>query len=176
MKDYIYTDRLILRPFKIEDAKSVTKICNNIKLYENTLNLPHPYTMDDGIEWIKFLIEFKDEERLITLAITDKVSSELLGCISAEISKIHKHAEVGYWLGEEYWNKGIMTEALRALIDYLFNEIKLKRIFGQCIVSNKASGKVMEKAGMKYEGQFPNHLYKNGKFLDINNYGIVKET
>lgn len=171
----ISTKNLRLRPFTLKDAIDVLNLCNNLKLYENTLNLPYPYTLEDAKEWINYLIEYSDVNRMITLAIEDKSTLTLYGCIGASISKIHKNAEIGYWLGERYWGKGIMTEVLTEFIKFLFENMNLNRIYGGHFLHNPASGKVMEKSGMKKEGISRQVVLKNGKFYDIVNYAILKE-
>ncbi len=165
--DEIHTERLILRPFRLDDSQEVANLCNNKKIYDMTLNLPYPYTYEDGYEWIKYLYTSFDLDRSVNFAITDKEDRTLYGCVGAIISQVHKRAEIGYWLGEDYWNQGIMTEAVIYLIDFLFTKRNLHKVYGEHFVENEGSRKVMEKAGMVREGTFRDHILKNGSYKDL---------
>lgn len=169
------TERLELRFFNIDDAQDVARICNNINIYNNTLFLPYPYTYEDAVSWIEYLDESFDLDRFFTFAITDKKTGDLYGCIGIIMSQVHKHAEIGYWLGEDYWNRGIMSEALESVIEHLFKERKLHRIYASHFKFNPASGRVMEKVGMSLEGVSKGHILKNGVYLDLVNYSIIND-
>lgn len=161
----IETNRLILRYFDIDDAKDISRICNNYNIYKTTINLPFPYTYEDAVSWIEFLKE--NITRIPTFAIVEKNTDTLIGCVGCEISQVHNRGEVGYWLDEEYWNKGYMTEALLHFINYLFKERKIHKVHAEHFKDNIASGQVMEKVGMTYEGTFKDHYLKNGEYKDI---------
>lgn len=108
----------MLRLFKNEDAEEVSIMCNNYNIYKSTLSLPYPYTTECAAMWIEKHNENFDKEYSFTFAITDKQSGELYGSISLSNSKMHKNGEMGYWIGEEHWNKGYATEAALALIKF----------------------------------------------------------
>lgn len=170
----INTDRLILRPFTKADAPEVQRLAGDKKVAETTLNIPHPY--EDGMaeEWIATHKQSFNEGRAVSLAITDKADGRLLGAISLQIVARHRRAEMGYWIGVPYWNKGYCTEAVKAMIEYGFEKLGLNRIYAHYIVRNEASGRVMEKAGMKYEGHLRQHVDNKGTFEDLKLYGILK--
>ncbi len=110
----------------------------------------------------------------ITYAITLKGSEELIGAISLMINKVHKKAELAYWIGVDYWGNGYCSEASKTLIKYGFDELNLNRIFALSMDSNVGSYKVMEKIGMKYEGIRRQDIIKNGVSKDLVSYSILK--
>lgn len=168
------TERFRLRFFSINDAKTVAKLCNNVKIYNNTLTLPQPYGLSDALEWIEYLKVAFDPDRSITFAITNKETNEVLGSIGIELSQIHKRAEIGYWLGEDYWNQGIMTECVKRVIEYIFEERNYNKVTAQHFTFNIGSGKVMIKAGMTYEGCLREHIKKGDSYYDLACYGLLK--
>ena len=87
----------------------------------------------------------------------------------------HSHAELGYWIGVPYWGKGYATEAAKAVVRYGFEQIKLNRIFAHHFKPNPASGKVLRKIGMKYEGCMRQHVRKWDEFVDLELYAILRE-
>ncbi|MGV3465559.1 MAG: GNAT family N-acetyltransferase [Heyndrickxia sp.] len=169
----IETDRLLLRLFKESDAKDVTAMCNNYNIYKSTLNLPYPYTLECALSWIANHEQNFELDRMYEFAITDKKSGQLYGAIGISNHKHFQNGEIAYWIGEEYWGKGYGTEAAKAVIDFVFQEKDYYRVYARHFKSNPASGKIMEKCGMLYEGTLKDHVYKNGAFEDIVYYGII---
>jgi ribosomal-protein-alanine N-acetyltransferase len=119
--------------------------------------------------YINVLIDEYSKGIFKTLAITDKNTDTLLGCITIDTHKYFPRAELGYWIAIPYRNKGFMTEAIQAIIKYGLTDLGLVRIQAYHSVDNPASGRVLEKAGMKFEGVM--RLY-NGRF-DENMYAII---
>jgi len=138
------------------------------------LNIPHPY--EDGVaeEWIGTHQKDMEEDKSITYAITEKDDGILVGAISLILNLKHENAEAGYWVGKPFWNKGYCTEALRALIEYGFKTIKLNRIHAHYYARNEASGRVMKKAGMQFEGYHRQYVKNNGVFEDLKSYAVIK--
>ena len=169
------TERLILRPFRMEDAPTVQRLAGAREIADTTLNIPHPY--EDGVaeKWIAGHQQGFEEDKKITLAITLAGNDTLIGTISLmSLSKQHQHAEIGYWIGKEWWNKGYCTEAAREMVRFGFEQLGLNRIIGQHLTRNPASGRVMQKVGMKHEGTLRQHVRKWDKFEDIEYYAILK--
>lgn len=104
-----------------------------------------------------------------------KDSPEVIGCIGLKIETKYQHAELGYWIGEPFWNKGYITEALGTLLAHGFNVLGLHKIFAHHMLENAGSGKVMIKNGMKQEGILKEHILKNGKFQTLIVYGILAD-
>ncbi len=99
----------------------------------------------------------------------------LLGSIGLEIASVHRHARLGYWLGVPYWNRGYCTEAVRTVLDYGFTRLNLHRIYGPHFLGNPASGRVLQKVGMRYEGRMREHYVRFGRFVDVELYAILKQ-
>lgn len=163
------TDRLKLRSFKLDDAKRVQELAGDVKVYESTLNVPHPY--EDGMAetWISSL------DPKSTFAIELIETGELIGTISLSIHERHDKAELAYWIGHPYWNKGYCTEAARLVLKYGFETLQLNRIFAYAMTSNPGSYKVMEKIGMSYEGLHKEVIKKDNIYYDLVSYAILRQ-
>ena len=164
------TPRLTLRPFNPGDAPRVQLLAGAREVALNTLLIPHPYPDGAAEEWIASH-EQQAQRGIVTFAIDD---GELVGAIGLEIHAAHDRAEVGYWIGVPYWGRGYATEALVEVIRYAFEELQLNRVYAHHYSRNAASGRVMQKAGMKHEGSMRRHVKKWGELLDVEWYGIVK--
>jgi RimJ/RimL family protein N-acetyltransferase len=155
----------LLRPFKKGDEESLAKNINNKKIYQNTLSIPYPYTLKNAKDWInKNLKEIKKRKPTMINFVVD-IQGEVIGSIG--FGKIENHkAHLGYWLAEKYWNQGIMTEAVKLITKFGFEKLKLKRIEAFVFTFNKASKRVLEKAGYKLEGILRKNSKKGNKFFD----------
>jgi [ribosomal protein S5]-alanine N-acetyltransferase len=126
------TGRLILRPFRLSDAGEVQRLAGAFEVADTTLNIPHPY--EDGMaeEWIRSHKEKYENKQEIVFAIERRSDGQLLGAIGLLTSDPTRHAEMGYWIGKPFWNKGYATEAAAALLRYGFDALKLERIRARC--------------------------------------------
>jgi RimJ/RimL family protein N-acetyltransferase len=169
------TSRLLLRPFDLSDAKRVQTLASDIKLATYTLNLPHPY--EDGMAetWIKTHKENLEQDKNITYAVVIKETQELIGATSLMLNLNHKKAEIGYWFGVPYWNKGYCTEATVEMIRFGFEYVGLNKLLACAMVENTGSWRVMEKAGMNFEGVRRQEVLKWGEFKDLKYYYILRE-
>jgi ribosomal-protein-alanine N-acetyltransferase len=167
------TGRLVLRPFTLTDAPEVQRHAGRFEIADTTLNMPHPYPDGAAESWIGTHQKTWELGSGLTLAITLKESGQLAGAIGLTINKDHNRAEMGYWVAVPHWGKGFCTEAARALLDYGFTELKLNKIYATHLTRNPASGKVMQKMGMKYEGCLRQHVKKWDKFEDLAYYGTL---
>lgn len=169
----IKTDQFILRPFKLADLRDLVANINNEKISRYTLHIPYPYTEKDGIIFLrKQLAEQKSKNRKnwdFAIVINGAVS----GGISLKVEKNHQ-AELGYWLAEKEWGKGIMTEASQKIIEFGFNNLKLKKIHAYTFLANTASQRVLEKAGLKKIKMVPRRSEKEGKKIDEYYFEIEK--
>ena len=168
------TERLVLRPFTQDDAPEVARLCNNERLNRRVLLLPYPYEETDARAWIGTHAERAAMGRAYTFAVTGRTVGTLYGCMGLECDATNRRAEAGYWFGEPYWGRGYATEALGALLAFAFTTLKLHRVTAKHFGSNPASGRVMEKNGMRLEGTLREHILKNGVFEDAVCYGILK--
>ena len=168
------TERLILRPFKQSDAEQVRKLADREEITLTT-NLPYPYTLEIAKGWIKTHDPTFHQGRGVTYAITLKYTCELIGTISLmDITKNSNHARIGFWIGVPFWNNGYCTEAGRAVIEYGFVKRGLNRIYTGYMISNLASGRVLGKLGMKYEGTQRQHITKMGEYEDLVLVGLLR--
>ena len=168
------TERLVLRPFTLNDAERVQILAGDRKIAATTLTLPHPY--EDGMAetWIGTHEERYQSGKGVAFAILEKESGELIGTVSL-IGIVEGHqGELGYWVGVPYWNKGYCTEAAREVLRYGFTERGLLRIHARYLSRNPASGRVMEKLGMSHEGIRRQHVLKWGVLEDMEMRGIIR--
>ena len=160
-----------LREWRPSDKASLVKYANNRKVWMNVGDtFPHPYTMSDALEWIA-----RNQNKAPTTEFAIATKDEAIGGIGIEIQRGKtRSAGVGYWLGEPFWNKGIMTGALMAFTEYAFDNFDLVRIYARVIENNPASMRVLKKAGFIYEGRWRKSVVKDGKLLDTVRYALVK--
>lgn len=164
------TERLVLRPFTLADAPAVQRLAGAREIALNTLLIPYPYPEGAAEAWISKPRDPND----ITFAITLRDTDELVGAMGLAIGREHGRAEIGYWIGVEHWNHGYATEAAREVMRYGFEELNLNRIFAMYFARNAASGRVMQKLGMRHEGSLREHLVKWGERIDVELYGILR--
>ncbi|MDG0817202.1 GNAT family N-acetyltransferase [Bdellovibrio svalbardensis] len=170
----IKTTRLKLRPFSLADAPEVQRMAGSIKVAQMTATIPHPYPDGAAESWIStHLGQFTDGDA-VTWALEELSSGNLIGCISYGVSKTHKRAEMGYWIGEEYWGKGYCTEAAISGIDFCFQHFSLNKITSRHLAHNPASGKVMLKAGMQQEGYLRQDMIRYGQVSDMVIFGLLR--
>ncbi len=167
------TPRLLLRPFGLDDALVVQQLAGAKEVASTTVNIPHPY--EDGMaeEWIASHEPKWEEKSAIALAITTP-DDGVVGAVSLQLSLSHKRAELGYWVGVPYWNKGYATEASEALVGFGFSELDLNRIQSRHMARNPASGRVMQKIGMTIEGTLRQHMLVRDQFEDMVFYSILE--
>ncbi len=168
------TARLILRPFELRDAPRVQTLAGAREIAEMTGNIPHPYPDGAAEEWIG---EHANEWRRGDAAIFAMVqceTNELIGAIGLTIHSQHRRAELGYWLGVPFWNQGYTTEAARAVLRFAFETLNLNRVHAAHFARNPASGRVMQKSGMTYEGTLRQHFLRWDRLEDLVYYGILE--
>lgn len=164
----------ILRKWKLSDAQSIAQIANNKKIADNLRNLfPYPYTIEDAKGYIDICLN-TDESKNLFYAID--VEGKAVGSIGVFVKDdvYCKSAEIGYWLGEDYWGKGIMSEAIRRSCEEAFKIFDIVRIFAEPYAYNIGSRKALEKAGFKLEGVLEKSVYKNGTFFDSCVYALIQ--
>lgn len=160
-----------MRDWKITDAPSIAKYANNKNVWINLRDaFPHPYTLKDAERFLSHVIG-TNPKTFFAIA----TPSEAVGSIGLTLGKdVHRFtAELGYWLAEPFWGKGIVTRAVRTLTAYAIQELNLHRIFAEPYTTNLASVRILEKAGFKREGRLRSNAFKNGIILDQYLYSIV---
>lgn len=163
-----------IRRWELSDARDLATALSNKKIQDNLRDgLPYPYTEQDGKEYISAMLAANESD---TFAFAITVNGKAIGSIGAfRQTNIHnKTAELGYYIAEEYWGKGIMTEAVKQLCDYVFSHTDIIRIYAEPFAYNIGSCRVLEKAGFQYEGTLRSNAFKNGNVLDMKMYSKLK--
>ena len=166
------TKRLLLRPFASTDASTVQRLAGDREVAATALNIPHPY--EDGVAeaWIETSAPKWEKREALVLAVTSDADG-LVGTMSLQLKLAHRRAELGYWIGVPFWNRGYATEAAGALVTYGFDELGLNRIEAQHFTRNPASGRVLEKIGMTREGILRQRVMKGDQLEDLALYAIL---
>ncbi len=153
-----------LRELELSDKLKLSELLNNKKIWDNLRNkVPYPYQESDAINFIEFIT--KDNSQQV-FAI--EVNGNLCGVVGLVLQQdvYEKSAEIGYWIGEPFWGKGIASEAVKLMTDFGFNELNLRRIYAAVFEFNIASMKVLEKNGYLNEGILKKAVFKNGEVWD----------
>ena len=168
------TTRLVLRPFTLADASDVQRLAGARAIASTTLNVPHPY--EDGMaeQWICTHQERYEKGELVNFALVLRTDHTFLGAMGLQINQQYASAELGYWIGQPFWSQGYCTEAARAVLGYGFEVLGLNRVHASYLTRNPASGRVMQKIGMAYEGCLRQHIKKWDVFEDLALYGILQ--
>ncbi|MGD9162164.1 MAG: GNAT family protein [Desulfobacteraceae bacterium] len=169
---YQELEKCIIRDWQMEDAPSAARYADNRKIWQNLRDgFPHPYTVSAAEN---FIIQVNGAKPRTVFAIA--TDTETIGSIGIMPGvDVHRFtSEIGYWLAEPFWGKGIMTEAVRFFTDWAFQEFKLHRISESPYAANTASCRVLEKAGYQREGIVRSGAFKDGKVVDQHLYSIIR--
>ena len=164
-----------IRKWKLSDAKDLAIALSNKKIQDNLRDgLSYPYTEQDGADYISAMLS-ADENETFAFAIT--VEGKAVGSIGVfrQVNIHRQTAELGYYLAEEYWDKGIMTEAVKQVCEYVFGKSDIIRIYAEPFAYNVASCRVLEKAGFQCEGILRKNAVKNGKIVDMKMYSLLRK-
>ena len=172
----IETERLRLRRFLIDDANEMFQEWTSNENVTRYLTWERHKSVEQTKTYLFDVIVSYEQDNRYSWGIELKETGGLIGSIGASIkNESPRNASVGYCLGERFWNKGYGTEALRAVIDYMFYDVNVNRLEAVHSVNNPASGRIMQKAGMLKEGRLRQELIKDGKYHDCDLYALVKE-
>jgi [ribosomal protein S5]-alanine N-acetyltransferase len=161
-----------LRPWSKEDAPSLAKHANNIHVSSNLRDaFPYPYTHENAVIWIQSML---NQDQTLVSAID--IGGEAVGGVGIiPLTDVYrKTAEIGYWLSESFWNRGIMTETVNALVKFIFSQLDMIRVQARIFESNPSSMRVLEKCGFHLEAIHRNAVIKNGKMMDEYMWTIFK--
>jgi len=162
-----------VRDARLEDALSIAAYADNPRVAANLRDIfPHPYYLEDAEGFLRHMMQ---QEPATVFAIA--TAAEAVGIIGLTLGEdVHRFtAELGYWLGEPFWGRGVMTAAVRVVVEHGFSEFGLLRIYAEPYVGNAGSARVLEKAGFEYEGRMRANVFKNGCVLDQLLYSVVRE-
>ena len=162
-----------VRSWEWRDRDAIVRHANNRNVSINLRDrFPHPYTINDARTWLDIVVGIKTETNF---AIA--VGGEAVGGIGFTLQPDvgHRSAEIGYWLGEDFWGRGITTDALKAVTDYAFATFDICRLFAHVFEWNGASARVLEKAGYSFEGRLRKSVTKDGKTIDQLMYAVIRD-
>jgi len=169
----IKTKKFILRPYKKGDELSLRENINDKIIARNTQRVPFPYTLKDAREWISTNLKEGKKKNPTKINFAIDINGEVIGSIGLHNIQGHK-AELGYWLAKKHRGKGIITLALKKTTGFGFDKLKFRRISANVFPWNKASMRVLEKAGYKFEGVLRKEVKKGNKFLNCHVFAKVK--
>ena len=167
------TKRLLLRALTLRDAQAVQTLAGAAAVADTTLTIPHPYPDGAAEAWIATLTPAWDTGAGVTFAITDRELGSLVGVVSLAISANDANAELGYWIGLPFWNRGYATEAAQTLVDWGMVALRLDRIVARYFVRNPASARVLQKLGMKRDETRNESIEKNGRLEEFARYTLL---
>jgi RimJ/RimL family protein N-acetyltransferase len=164
-----------LREWRLSDAASLAENVNNINIWNNLRDaLPHPYTEEDGRQFIEMVLSQPKPAAILAIAVDGKAVGSIGIILRTDVERIS--AELGYWLGENYWNRGIMTAAIKQMTSYAFTHFpQLQKIYATPFDFNLASHKALQNAGFEREAILKQAAIKNGKIVDEHYYSIIKQ-
>ncbi len=164
-----------LRKWRLEDVRDVAHYANNEHIAANLRNVfPYPYTLEDAKAYISSCVENSEERQICRAIIVDGHAVGSIGIFCGS-DVYEKSGELGYWLAEEYWKQGIMTEAVKQICREAFEKFDIVRIYAEPFAYNAGSRKVLKKAGFSQEGVIRKGVYKWGKIHDYCIYGLLRE-
>ena len=162
----------VLRPWRTGDEASLVKYANNRNIWRNVRDrFPYPYTLEHALTWIELSKRVKPVTNFAI--VVDGAAVGGIGLILKD-DIYSRSAEIGYWLGEEFWGRGIVTEAVRALTDWAFLNFDLCRIYAGVFEWNPGSMRVLEKAGYQLEARLRKRVTKDGQTIDELIYAVVR--
>lgn len=176
----IETNRLKLRELRKGDEENIVNRIGSINVARYLQVVPHPYNLSDA-EWFvnkQIKEREKGQREEFTFGITQKEQDQVIGCIGlSKIDLEQKQATLGYWLGQDFWGQGIMTEAAKEVIAFGFSELGLKRINVEAVVENQGSNRVIKKLGFVFEGVKRKGMISKatGEVHDVNKYGLLRD-
>ena len=168
----IQGEGFILRPFQLTDKKALAKHANNKNISDNLrYRFPYPYTEEDAGWFINFVLKNNNPVTNFIIEINNEAAGSIAFWAGEDVYRLN--AEIGYWLGEQHWGKGIMTNAIKTIVKYIFENFDIKRIYALPFATSVASVRALEKADFKKEATIQNGVIKSGKVLDYYIYSIT---
>jgi [ribosomal protein S5]-alanine N-acetyltransferase len=160
------------------DASAFVEHLREKQIYDQTLNIPYPYTDADAEGWIRLVAKETEQRGQSVNWAVRRGDGYLIGGIGFHgLEERNRHrAEIGYWLAKSYWNQGIMTDAVKAVTQYGFEKLGLVRVTALVFHFNGGSARVLEKSGYQYEGRLRQHYEKDGNIFDGLLFAAVRET
>lgn len=173
MDKILQEEEVSLRRLDKSDIGRLAELANNKKIWDNVRDyFSHPYSVQDAEKFIEMI---SMEDPPATFGIRFKGELAGVAGLVGQSDVYRLNAEIGYWIGEPFWGKGIASKAVNLLTSYGFEKLGLERIYSGIFDYNKASKRVLEKCGFQFEGVFERAIIKNGQILDEFRYSKLKE-
>ncbi len=172
----LQTARLRLGAFLVEDAPELQRMAGAREIADTTLSIPHPYELDHALAWIGNQRRESVRGRATNFAIRLLPDGPLIGCAGLrDIDREHVQAELGFWIGRDWWGKGYAREAAAEVLRFGFEDLGLNRIYAHHMARNPAAGQVLLHVGMQREGLLRERVRKWGVYEDVVVYAILRE-
>lgn len=167
--------RLTLRTLRPSDAPDLYANVKDKEIVTWTMNIPHPYPKDGALKFIRKARYDMRKRKAYVFGIVLKENSKVIGVIDIRaVDWNNRNGEIGYWLGKDYWGKGLMTEAVSVILKFGFEELKLHRVYAKVFADHLGSKRVLEKSGFKLEGTMRKEHYRYGRWHDMLIYGVLR--
>jgi len=165
--------RCTVRSWRLEDKDSLVRHANNRKVWLNVRDIfPHPYTALDADRWLELAVS-QNPETQFAIAIDGSAVGGIGALLKSDVYR--QNAEIGYWLGEAFWGRGVATETVSAFTRWLFEHFPVQRIYAGVFAWNTASVRVLEKAAFVFEGRLRRSVIKDGKVTDELVYSLLAD-
>ena len=168
------TERLLLRPFAVEDAGAVEALLAGPEVAATTLNIAHPYPAGAAAGWIAAHGAAARGEGF-AWAVVRAADGRLMGAITLRVDQQHRRGELAYWLGAPFWGRGCATEAARRVVAFGFGELRLHRVEAGVFPRNPASARVLAKTGLRHEGTPRGYVRKGGALEDVAMWAALRD-
>jgi ribosomal-protein-alanine N-acetyltransferase len=170
----IIFEGIVLRPWSFNDAVKLAKIADNKKIADNLRDgFPFPYSLKDAKNWLNLILPENSPPRFFAITIEKQLVGSIGIVLKSDIYR--KNVEIGYFLKEEYWGKGIVTKAIKASASYAFKEFDIVRVYAEPFADKAGSRKALEKAGFTLEATLKRNVIKNGIIKDSCIYSVLRE-
>ncbi|MGR3887749.1 GNAT family N-acetyltransferase [Pseudomonas sp. 1152_12] len=169
------TARLLLRALEMDQAERLFTLANGPNIADNTANIPSPYTLEIAQDFIAGIAEKYRAGESLNMGMHVRETAELVGIVSLRINARHRYGHLGGWVAAHCRNQGYAAESARAILDFGFSTLGLQRVGSQCFGRNKASARVMQNIGLRYEGCMREAFLKNGVYEDLLGFAMVRE-
>lgn len=172
----LQTARLRLGAFDPEDAPELQRMAGAREIADTTVSIPHPYDLDHALAWIGNQRRESVRGRATNFAIRLLPGAALIGSAGLrDIDREHLQAELGFWIGREWWGKGYAREAAAEVLRFGFEDLGLNRIYAHHMARNPAAGQVLLHIGMQREGLLRERVRKWGVYEDVVVYAMLRE-
>lgn len=166
----------VLSSVERRDKPAVVEHLQEKEIWQNTLDIPWPYTEEDADAWIEGRVRHRSEQPKETTFALRRADGRLIGVVGADdldVGASHR-ARIGYWLAKAYWGRGLMTKAVARYVDYAFAELDVVRLTAGVFAWNEASARVLQKVGFTQEGRLRKHREKDGTLVDVRYFGLLR--